>query len=70
MTLFIYFFYLAVDCGPPADLPHGNVTFLETIYGSIATYMCHSGYRLVGNSTRTCLPSGLWSTEIILCIGE
>ena len=62
--------YLAVDCGTPPDLPHGNVTFPDTIYRSIATYVCDKGYRLVGSSSRTCLPSSLWSTDTILCVGE
>ena len=63
-------FYPAMNCGTPPDLPHGNVTFPVTIYGNTAAYVCHDGYPLVGSSSRTCLPSGLWSAEIILCIGK
>ena len=66
----MYFILSAVDCGSPPDLPHGNVTFQDTIYGNVAVYECDMGFRLMGQSNRTCLASGLWSTEVILCVGE
>lgn len=38
--------------------------------GSIAQYICNSGFDLVGDSTRVCLDSGEWSNEQPECKGQ
>ena len=38
-----------------------------SIEGVTATYTCDTGYSLVGSRTRTCGPSGNWSTAAPTC---
>ena len=38
-----------------------------SIDGVTATYTCDTGYSLVGSRTRTCGPSGNWSTAAPTC---
>ena len=38
--------------------------------GSVATYSCHDGYLLAGDSTRVCLDDGSWSGIDSTCTGE
>ena len=42
----------------------------NTTYNSIATYSCDTGHMLVGDETRTCLESGVWSGSTPICTGE
>lgn len=59
--LIIYFFYLAIDCGP-LDFPvNGIVRVDSTTVGSIAFYSCHPAFQLVGQERRTCQENGEWS---------
>ena len=37
--------------------------------GSIATYTCDEGFKLVGQSTRSCQENGAWDGTEPLCIG-
>ncbi|XP_053380812.1 uncharacterized protein LOC123562034 [Mercenaria mercenaria] len=61
----------AVDCGMPPGVPNGKQTFRKTTYNSVAVYQCKPGYRLVAElDVRTCLASGLWSPNIIMCVAE
>ena len=56
----MYTFSLAaVDC-PPLMVENGTVTLTGTNPGDVATYMCDSGFTLVGNQTRECLPTAMW----------
>lgn len=44
--------------------------FNGTRLGSVALYVCDSGYSLSAPShTRTCLPQGVWS-QLPQCVGE
>ena len=55
-------------CVSLASPTNGNVTteIVHTIV--ISTYTCESGYRLKnGDSSRICLPSGLWSGKEPSC---
>ena len=53
---------IVVDCGPPSIPGNGNVSVGLTIFGSIAAYMCISGYRLSSASfTRSCQADSEWS---------
>ena len=40
----------------------------NTTYASIANYYCVDGYRLVGETTRSCLSTSVWSGSEPLCI--
>ncbi|KAL4240085.1 Coagulation factor 5/8 C-terminal domain [Mactra antiquata] len=59
-----------VDCGFPPDVQYGTQTFDETTYDKTTSYTCIHGYRMVGSGIKTCLASGLWSTNVILCIED
>ena len=61
-----------VRCDDLPDITNGRVSFSGSINfpGSTATYTCIVGYVLVGDGTRTCLESGLWSGIEPLCTGE
>ena len=39
----------------------GSVSFSTTIFTSIASYSCDTGYNLVGVNQRTCTAAGTWS---------
>lgn len=59
-----------VDCGDPGRSSNGQRSLVATTAFSIATYSCNRGYNLVGNRTRTCLPSGSWNGTIPDCRGR
>ena len=63
------FFNTVVDCGSLSDPANGLVNVSTTVFNSTATYSCNDGYNLVGDTTRTCLPSGLWSDSSPQCTG-
>ena len=61
-----------MDCGDLTNPANGHVSYTaETTYmtGQLATYICNTGYNLVGNSTRTCLARGVWSGNTPTCQG-
>ena len=58
---------LGIDCGHPGEPTNGSGIFPNTFVGSIVTYQCDSGFRLVGNMQRKCQESGLWNGEIPIC---
>ena len=51
----------AVDCDVLGGIDRGYVQYSSTLVGASATYICHRGYMLVGNTTRNCQEDGLWS---------
>ena len=58
----------AVDCGALPDPANGQVnTTAGTTFGQTATYSCNTGYNLVGNSTRMCQATGVWSGSAPTC---
>jgi hypothetical protein len=60
----------SLDCGLPPELENGRMSNLSitTTYNSTVTYECKDGYYFHNNDTsRTCLSSGNWSDENILC---
>ena len=57
-----------VECDYLVDLEYGKVNHEGVYYGDKATYSCHYGYKLVGESTRKCLYEGHWSGEEPKCI--
>ena len=41
-----------------------------TTFGETANYSCNTGYNLVGDSTRTCQATGVWSGSAPTCQSE
>jgi len=61
------YFNLA-ECKPELDSYGYTVTTNGTIVGSITEYTCHHGYNLTaGDTSRTCLPSLVWSGRRPTC---
>ena len=44
----------AALCDDPVSIKNGTVTFNGNSVGDIATYICDSGFELIGNATTTC----------------
>lgn len=59
--------FCAKDCLFAPLINHGTVEGIRT-YNKNITYKCHYGYKLEGNSNRTCLANGTWSGETPKCI--
>ena len=56
---------------PPLSLPeNGNVSVIGDGVGSIAMYICNSGYEPVGNTTLTCGSDGTWNVQEPVCRGK
>ena len=61
---------IVVNCGALTNPTNGQVSHTGgTTYGQTATYSCNTGYNLVGNSTRTCQATGMWSGSEPTCQG-
>ena len=71
LCIYVYIFLLStvVDCGPLPNPVNGQVNTTGTTYGQTATYSCNTGYRLLGDSTRTCQATGSWSGSAPTCHG-
>ena len=50
-----------VDCGPLSNPANGQLSLNGTVFETIATYTCDSGFKLIGNDTRVCQSDGTWS---------
>ena len=60
----------AVDCGSLTDPANGQVDHTAgTSLGQTTIYSCNTGYNLVGDSTRTCNATGIWSGNAPTCQG-
>ena len=51
----------AVDCDVLGGIDKGYVQYPSTLVNAYATYICHTGYMLMGSTTRHCQADGLWS---------
>ena len=61
----------AVNCGPLTNPNNGQVdTSPGTIFESIATYTCDTGYTLSGSQSRTCGADGNWTSTEPTCSGN
>ena len=59
------------ECGALTNPTNGQVSHLNrTVEGQTATYTCNTGYNLVGDSTRTCQATGVWSGSAPTCLME
>ena len=62
---------IVVDCGFLNDPDNGRVdTSNGTTFGSIATYICNTGYTLSGSQSGTCKADGHWAPQNSSCHGE
>ena len=73
----IYFSYIifityitAGGCGSLTPPANGDVIVSGTDVGDTATYSCNGGYKLIGDSSRTCRPNGRWSGQEPTCQGN
>ena len=59
-----------MNCGTLTNPTNGSVNHTAgTTYGQAATYSCNTGYNLVGDNTRTCEATGVWSGSTPTCQG-
>ena len=59
--MYFYNFFLIKDCGPVDTPLNGEVDLSDgTVYGSTATFSCHTGYYMNGTSQYNCTESGSW----------
>ena len=64
----IFSFQTVVDCRTLNNPNNGQVSHPDgTTFGQNATYNCNTGYNLVGDSTRTCQATGVWSGSAPTC---
>ncbi|XP_074178076.1 complement receptor type 2 isoform X2 [Rhinolophus sinicus] len=59
------------SCVSPGELLHGSVLMPSgVVFGSTVTYSCDEGYRLIGDSSATCIISGntvIWDKDMPFC---
>ena len=67
VCIFSLHFSTVIDCNSLSDPVNGSVVFLETVFGSSATYSCDSGFLLISNDTRVCQEDGQWSGDDPVC---
>ena len=48
----------------------GSVIITGFTPGNVAIYSCDDGLQLSGDTLRTCLPTGEWTGDDPICIGE
>ena len=59
-----------VPCPKLVPIANGNSSPVPTsilTFGQSATYFCNNGYLLIGDTNRTCLANGQWSTSVPRC---
>lgn len=69
IALFL-FVVIAKMCVEPIKPFRGYVNYTGLSYGSVATYSCRCGYRLIGSKVRNCQGNGVWSGNSTICIGK
>ena len=57
-------------CDNLPDIENGEVKVESRDIGGVATYSCKEGYRLEGDTQRTCTADGEWSGSEPTCICE
>ena len=66
---YVFLILTAVDCGNLTHPANGSVNHTAGTFGQTATYICNTGYNLVGDSIRTCQATGNWSGSVPTCEG-
>ena len=56
-----------ISCPVPETVQHGYVSPSNHTFGSTVTYTCDEGFRLLGESSRTCNADRLWSGQKPIC---
>ena len=57
-----------MNCGGLTNPANGKVSHTAgTTYGQTATYSCNTDHNLVGDNTRTCQATGVWSGSAPTC---
>ena len=63
-------FLTDMNCSTLTDPANGQVSHTAgTTFRQTATYSCDTGYNLVGDSTRICHDTGVWSGSAPTCQG-
>ena len=66
----VFFLLTVVDCGTLTNPVNGQVSHTAgTRFEQTATYSCDTGFNLVGDSTRTCQATRVWSGSAPTCKG-
>nr|XP_025034356.1 complement receptor type 1 [Pelodiscus sinensis] len=58
------------SCGHPGELENGRMNVTDILFGSMVNFSCEEGHRLIGESSRRCVISGMrvaWSGEMPFC---
>ena len=59
-----------MDCGNLTNPVNGQISHTAgTTFGQTAIYSCNTGFNLVGDNTRTCQATGVWSQSAPTCQG-
>lgn len=61
---------LGITCGMHPSIEKAEVISTGSTYRSNVTFVCNSGYHLVGPQNITCLANGSWSKPLPLCEGN
>ena len=70
LVLYCVLYVYVVDCGQPEIGSSARVSQSGTVFGSVATYTCLTGYEPdSGNLTRICQLDGSWSGQALNCSG-
>lgn len=62
--------FLGISCGFPGYIANGYINGRQYNYLDIIQYVCNPGYRLFGESTRTCQVDNKWSGDTPTCEGK
>lgn len=60
-------FHVCVGCEVPSKPIRGNHYFQSTAIGMVITYSCDEGLKLIGDQSRECLKTGVWSGSVPVC---
>lgn len=63
----IVLYIIAITCQSLSEPQNGGVQFTSLVKGSIASYSCSDGFKLIGEVNRQCLVTGQWSGEEPTC---
>ena len=70
VNILLYRVLTDMNCSTLTEPANGQISYTAgATFGQTATYSCNAGYILVGDSTRTCQPTGVWSGSAPTCQG-